>query len=249
MKAAVFKQAGVPLVVETVPDPEPGAGEVVIKVRRCGVCGTDLHMTSGRGNDAPSNSVIGHEYCGEIVALGRGVDSLKIGQFVTAMPVAGCGACVQCLTGYPMACFQMQGRVGGFGEYMRISAPSTIILPDALSPEDGALVEPLAVGLRGVRLAQMDPGARIAVLGAGSIGLAVIYWARLLGAGRIVAVSRSERRAELAGCRAGVEPAGLEADTRVGVRLRGADGHVRRGRRAGRRRFGRSAACGDRGDS
>jgi len=199
MKAAVFKQAGVPLVVETVPDPEPGAGEVVIKVRRCGVCGTDLHMTSGRGNDAPSNSVIGHEYCGEIVALGRGVDSLKIGQFVTAMPVAGCGACVQCLTGYPMACFQMQGRVGGFGEYMRISAPSTIILPDALSPEDGALVEPLAVGLRGVRLAQMDPGARIAVLGAGSIGLAVIYWARLLGAGRIVAVSRSERRAELAG--------------------------------------------------
>jgi threonine dehydrogenase-like Zn-dependent dehydrogenase len=92
----------------------------------------------------------------------------------------------------------MQGVVGGFGEYMRISAPSSIILPQTLSLADGALVEPLAVGLRGVRLGEMQPGARVAVLGAGSIGLSVIYWARLLGAGRIVAISRSERRADLA---------------------------------------------------
>lgn len=198
MKAAVFKGAGTPLVVETLPDPEPGAGEAVIKVERCGVCGTDLHMTSGHGMDAPINSVIGHEYCGEVVAIGKGVDNLKVGQRVAAMPVSGCGQCGPCVAGYPMACAQMQGLVGGFGEYMRIAATSSVILPETLSAADGALVEPMAVGLRGVRLAQMQPGARVAVLGAGSIGLAAIYWARLLGAGKIVAISRSARRAELA---------------------------------------------------
>lgn len=198
MRAALFKGAGTPLVVETIDDPQPGEGEAVIKVTRCGVCGTDLHMTSGHGNDFPVDSVIGHEYCGEVVALGKGVDNLKVGQFVTAMPVAGCGRCAPCLAGYPMACAQMQGLVGGFSEYMRIAATSSIVLPDTLTPADGALIEPLAVGLRGIRLAQMPPGAKVAVLGAGSIGLAVIYWARLLGAGKIVAISRSSRRADLA---------------------------------------------------
>jgi len=91
----------------------------------------------------------------------------------------------------------MRGMVGGFGEYMRISAASSVVLPETLSAADGALVEPLAVGLHGVRLAAMRSGARVAVLGAGSIGLAAIYWARLLGAGRIVALSRSDRRADL----------------------------------------------------
>ncbi|ATI80661.1 alcohol dehydrogenase catalytic domain-containing protein [Sphingobium yanoikuyae] len=198
MKAAVFKQAGVPLIVEIVDDPTPREGEAIIKVQRCGVCGTDLHMTSGHGSDFPNDTVIGHEYCGEVVALGKGVENLKIGQFVTAMPVGGCGQCQACLAGYPMACFQMEGRVGGFGEYMRIAAMSSVVLPHTLSAADGALVEPLAVGLRGVRLAAIQPGARVAVLGAGSIGLAAIYWARLLGAGKIVAISRSARRADLA---------------------------------------------------
>lgn len=223
MKAAVFKGAGTPLVVETLPDPEPGAGEAVIRVERCGVCGTDLHMTSGHGMDAPINSVIGHEYCGEVVAIGKRVENLKVGQRVAAMPVSGCGKCAPCIAGYPMACAQMQGLVGGFGEYMRIAAASSVILPETLSAADGALVEPMAVGLRGVRLAQMQPGARVAVLGAGSIGLAVIYWARLLGAGKIVAISRSARRAELAmqiGA-SGFEPLGEGEVERVAAALGG----------------------------
>lgn len=199
MKAAIFRGAGTPLAIEAVDDPTPGPGEAVIRVQRCGVCGTDLHMTSGHGNDVPVGSGLGHEYCGEVVAIGKDVERLKVGQFVTAMPVAGCGACMPCLSGYPMACAAMRGMVGGFGEYMRIGADSTVVLPETLSAADGALVEPLAVGLRGVRLAALRPGARVAVLGAGAIGLAVIYWARLLGAGRIVALSRSTRRAELAG--------------------------------------------------
>ena len=198
MKAAVFKRAGTPLVVETVEDPVPGQGEAIIKVRRCGVCGTDLHMTSGQGNDVAPNTVIGHEYCGEVIALGKGVENLKMGQFVTAMPASGCGRCQACIAGFPLGCDKMEGLVGGFGEYMRIAAASSVVLSQTLSPADGALIEPLAVGLRGVRLAAIRPGARVAVLGAGSIGLAAIYWARLVGAGKIVAISRSARRADLA---------------------------------------------------
>lgn len=224
MRAAVFKGPGQPLAIETIADPEPGVGEAVIRVQRCGVCGTDLHMTSGHGMDAPVNSVIGHEYCGEIVALGPDADGLKVGQFVAAMPVGGCGQCAPCVSGYPMACAQMQGMVGGFGEYMRIAAGSAVILPQSLSMADGALVEPLAVGLRGVRLARVRPGARVAVLGAGAIGLATIYWARLLGAGRIVAISRSARRANLAlemGAH-GFEALGEGEAERVGEALGGA---------------------------
>ena len=142
MKAAVFKGAGRPLVVETVQDPAPNEGEAVIKVQRCGVCGTDLHMTSGHGNDFPEDSVIGHEFCGEVVALGKNVETLKMGQRVAAMPVAGCGRCAPCLSGYPVACSRMQGMVGGFGEYMRISAASSIVDaaendPDIAAPQAG----------------------------------------------------------------------------------------------------------------
>lgn len=199
MRAAVFKGPGIPLAIETLPDPEPGAGEAVIKVQRCGVCGTDLHMTSGHGGDAPLNSVLGHEYCGEVVALGSGVDNLKLGQFVTAMPATGCGHCAACISGFPLGCAQIQGMVGGFGEYMRIAAPAAVVLPEALGPVDGALIEPLAVGLGGIRISGMQRGAKVAILGAGSIGLAATYWARKMGAGKIVALSRSERRADLAG--------------------------------------------------
>jgi 2-desacetyl-2-hydroxyethyl bacteriochlorophyllide A dehydrogenase len=198
MRAAVFKGAGTPLQIETVDDPRAGAGEVVIKVGRCGVCGTDLHMTSGHGMDFPAGSVLGHEYAGEVVEVGAGVTTLKAGDRITAMPAAGCGHCRECLSGYPLGCSQMQGLMGGFGEYLRAAASSAVKLPEALSLADGALVEPLSVGLHGVSLAKLDPGAKVLVLGAGSVGLAAIYWARKLGAGRVVASSPSPRRAALA---------------------------------------------------
>ncbi|ARR57352.1 alcohol dehydrogenase [Rhizorhabdus wittichii DC-6] len=198
MRAAIFHGAGKPMTIEDVPDPEPGPGEAVIKVCRCGICGSDIGMTSGSHADYPAGTTLGHEYAGEVVAVGRDVSNLKVGQRVSAMPAKGCGGCASCLAGFPLGCTTMAGMIGGFGEYMRIYAPAAIHLPDTLSMADGALVEPLAVGLRGVALAGLRPGATVAVLGAGAVGLAAIYWARLLGAGRIVAMSRSARRADLA---------------------------------------------------
>jgi (R,R)-butanediol dehydrogenase/meso-butanediol dehydrogenase/diacetyl reductase len=198
MRAALFKGAGQPLSVEDLPEPEPGTGEAVIKVGRCGICGSDIHMTSGHGADYPAGTVLGHEFAGEVVAIGKNVSRVKMGDRITAMPAAGCGQCGPCLAGYPLGCANMTGMIGGFGEYMRVSEAGALKLPDTLTLADGALVEPLAVGLGGVRLAAMQPGARVLVLGAGSVGLAAIYWARHLGAGRVVAASPSDRRAGLA---------------------------------------------------
>lgn len=198
MRAAVFKGAGKPWAIENIAEPEPGAGEVVIKVCRCGVCGTDLHMTSGSAWDFPADSVLGHEYAGEVVALGAGVENLKVGDRITAIPAAGCGHCEACRSGQLMLCRQMQGYMGGFAEYLKAPASSAVKLPQTLSFADGALVEPLAVGLHGVAMAQMKPGAKVLVLGAGSVALAATYWARQLGAGPVVAMSRSARRADMA---------------------------------------------------
>ena len=198
MRGVYFERAGVPLRLETLPDPVPGAGEMVIKVHRCGICGSDVHLTQAHGL-FPENSVLGHEYAGEVVALGREVDGFRIGDRITALPAAGCGACAPCAMGTPFLCVHgVAGNCGGFADYMRVAARTSVRLPQGLGMADGALVEPLSVGLHGVALARMRPGARVLVVGAGAIGLAVIYWARRLGAGRVVAMSRSDRRASMA---------------------------------------------------
>lgn len=201
MRAAVFRGPGQPLAIEELPDPRPGLHDVVVKIGRCGVCGTDLHTTSGHGADIPVGSQLGHEYAGEIVEVGPRVDTgLKVGDKVAVMPVAGCGACALCLQGNPMSCQgEMRIQTSGFSEYVAADQSAAILLPQSLSLADGALIEPLGVGLHGVVLAELKPGARVLVLGAGSVGLAAIFWARQMGAGRIVAASPSARRAEMAG--------------------------------------------------
>lgn len=198
MKAAIYPGGGQPLSVETVPDPTPAAGEVVVKVHRCGICGTDLHMTEGHMFQFPANCIPGHEYSGEVVALGKGVDGFKTGDKVTVYPSLGCGHCEACATGNLVLCRNVSGTMGGFGEYLSGLAAHTVKLPDTLSLADGALIEPLAIGRWGVRTSIMKPGDPVLVLGAGSIALGVIYWARLMGAGRIVVMSRSARRKNMA---------------------------------------------------
>lgn len=197
MKVAVYPGAGKPLVIETVPDPEPGADDIIIKVNRCGICGTDLHMTEGHQWSFAAGSVPGHEYAGEVVAVGSSVNHFKTGDLITALPSMGCGHCEACHRGNLALCHHAPGVMGGYAELMRIPASVAVKLPATLSAADGALIEPLAVGLYGVRMSHIQPGDRVLVLGAGSVALCTIYWARRLGAGRIVAMSRSERRREM----------------------------------------------------
>lgn len=198
MKAAVYPGAGKPLALETLPDPEPGPDDVVIKVQRCGICGTDLHMTEGHQWQFPAGCVLGHEYAGEIVEVGSNVTGFKKGDLITALPSRGCGHCEACYRGNLALCHNTLGVMGGYAELMSIPTSVAIKLPSTLSATDGALIEPLAVGLYGIRMSHIQPGDRVLVLGAGSVALCTIYWARRLGAGRIVAVSRSQRRAAMA---------------------------------------------------
>jgi (R,R)-butanediol dehydrogenase/meso-butanediol dehydrogenase/diacetyl reductase len=186
------------LTIENVPDPVPGDGEIVVKVDRCGICGTDLHMTEGHGIQLPAGTVLGHEFCGEVVACGRGVEVLKMGQRVSAMPIFGCRECTACKAGEPALCAQMQFRFGGYAEYAVVNAATAVKLTDSVSSSDGALAEPLAVALHGVAAARLVPGSNVVILGAGPIGLATLFWARRFGARRIDVIEKVPERAQIA---------------------------------------------------
>ena len=185
MRALLFKGVGQQLAVEHLPDPEPGEGEVVIRVSRCGVCGTDLHATSGHGMTLPVDSQFGHEYGGEVVALGKGVERFRLGDHLAALPVVGCGHCDGCKTGIDVLCKSWRGYGAGLAEYARVSERGATILPRTISLADSALVEPLAVGGRAVRLANPAPDCKVVIIGPGPIGLSVLFWLRQRGVAEV----------------------------------------------------------------
>lgn len=186
MKAAVFKALGRPLAIENVPEPKPGRDEVLIKVGRCGICGSDLHMTAEAAFGAQPGMILGHEFSGEVIEAGADVERLKKGDRIAVAPLRSCGHCASCLAGRPAWCSAMELQGGGYAEYAVATERQSRLLPPTISFEDGALVEPLAVSLHGVNLSGLTPGARVVVLGAGPIGLAATFWAHRQGAGKIV---------------------------------------------------------------
>jgi L-iditol 2-dehydrogenase len=197
MKAAIYPGHGLAPVIETLPDPEPATGQVLVRVNRCGICGTDLSMTKGDLFDYGPGSQFGHEYGGEVIALGKEVGHLKIGDKIAVLPSGGCGHCEGCRGGNHVLCRNAPGAMRGFAELANVPADIAVKLPQTLSFADAALVEPLAVSLYGVRLSNIRPGDSVLVLGGGTVALYAIYWARRLGAGRIVAMSRSDRRRDM----------------------------------------------------
>lgn len=203
MKAAVFKEVGTPLVVENVPDPEPDPGGLVVKVGYCGVCGTDLHATREGLTTACCGQILGHEYVGEIVEVGSQAEGAwQVGDRVCAMPFIACGHCLACAAGRFFECRDKKvagvDAPGGFAEYVATGARETIRLPDGLDLESAALVEPLAVGIHAVRVADLKAGSRVLVIGAGPIGLTVALWARFFGAREVVVSEPAPSRAALA---------------------------------------------------
>lgn len=205
MRVAMYRGNGGGLAIETVADPSPAEGQVVIRVGRCGICSSDLHMTEGHDHAMHSGGVLGHEFGGEIVALGKGVEGVGIGDRVSVVPVLSCGQCGPCRSGAPFAC-EMGSRTigvgetwGGYAEYVTAMGRWCVPLPSGLTDDDAALAEPLAVGLHGVRMARLSPGDTVLIIGAGAVGLAVAYWARRAGAGRVIVTASSARREELAG--------------------------------------------------
>ena len=207
MKAAVLQSIGSPLVIEDIPDPEPGLSDLVLKVGACGICGTDLHMSENTDPNVgwrvlPSGCVMGHEFAGEVVAVGREArGDWRKGDRVTALPWIGCGDCPACRTGRGFRCSQGLMRAsaelpGAYAEYCRVGSGEAFRLPDSVSFAEGALVEPLAVGLNAVRRANLRPADRVLIVGAGPVGLSVALWCRFYGAQHIVVSDLVAARAE-----------------------------------------------------
>jgi (R,R)-butanediol dehydrogenase/meso-butanediol dehydrogenase/diacetyl reductase len=185
MKAVTFQALHTPLAFESLPDPTPGEGQVVVKVGRCGICGSDLHMTEDAAYGCQHGDVLGHEFAGEVVALGRGAEGLKTGDLVSVIPLKSCGHCEHCRRGEVQWCAEFGLQGGGYAEYALTRPNQCVRLPADLSLADGAIVEPLAVALHGVNLSGLKKGDTVLVLGAGPIGLAVAFWARRLGAAKV----------------------------------------------------------------
>lgn len=195
MKAAIFDGLRQPLRVAELDDPRPGRDGVLLKVCRCGICGSDLHITEDPVFGARAGDVLGHEFSGEVMEVGSAVTALKVGDQVTAAPLYGCGDCDSCRAGEPAWCSRMKLIGGGYAQYAAVAARQCRKLPWGISAADGALAEPLAVALHGVMQSGLKPGDRVLVVGAGAIGLAVAFWARRLGAAA-VAVSDLHRLQE-----------------------------------------------------
>jgi len=210
MRAAVFHAPGAPLTIEDVSDPTPGPAELLLNVKACGICGTDLHWSDRKVDDGgwralDPGTIMGHEFAGEIVEVGRSLKGqYRVGERVVAQPFIGCGACAHCLAGRAYRCPKVNMRAtetltGAYAEYTRIGAHETLRLPDNMGFREGALVEPLAVGLNAVRKAALQPGDAVLIVGAGPVGLAVALWCRFFGASHVVVSDLVRERAEQVG--------------------------------------------------
>jgi L-iditol 2-dehydrogenase len=214
MMAAVLHGKG-DVRYEEVPRPEPGPGEVLIRVEAAGVCGSDVpRFLEGKARRFPI--ILGHVFSGVIAGLGEGVEGLRVGGRATAAPLVPCMACEMCLRGLYALCrgyrFIGSSLDGAFAEYVAVPARGVVPFGDGVPFEQAAFFEPATVSLHGILRAGFRPGGDVAVLGAGTIGLFALQWARLLGARRTAAFDLSRERLELA-VRLGADAA---FDTSVG---------------------------------
>jgi L-iditol 2-dehydrogenase len=192
--------------VRQAPVPRPGEREVLVAVKACGVCGSDLHFyTHGRIGDFVVRDplVLGHEAAGEVVELGPAVKTLKTGDRVALEPGVPCRHCAYCLSGRYNLCqdvvfYSAPPHDGFFREYVALPEDFCYPLPETVSTEAGATVEPLAVVLHAIALVGLRPGDEVVVLGAGPIGLLAAAAARALGAGRITSTDLAPARLEFA---------------------------------------------------
>jgi threonine dehydrogenase-like Zn-dependent dehydrogenase len=207
MRASVLRD-GQMVYRDDLPDPVPGPGQVLVAVRSCGICGSDLHFAShgaevlslsgeissqagGMDVDLSRDVFMGHEFSAEILEPGRGTDTHPAGTLVTSIPVLLSGAGVEAIV-------YSNTTVGGYAERVLLSAPLLLPIPNGLDPQHASLAEPMAVGLHAVNKSGIQPGESALVLGCGPIGIAVVAALRIRGVETIVAADFSPKRRELA---------------------------------------------------
>jgi len=216
--------------VHDVPLPDRFPGSALLRVRKVGICGSDLNLHSERTE--PEVLPSGHEVAGEIVELPPGETRLRIGDRVAVESIGNglsCGACWYCRQGQRRHCDSIADDTGGgYAQYMTRRQAGLFKITDTMDWAAGALVEPLAVSVHALRWGGMKPGETVVVVGSSTIGLAAIAGARYLGAGRIVASARHPQQAEAArrmgaDTVVGSEPGALEEAAREATDGRGAD--------------------------
>lgn len=215
MRAAVISTEAV--TVETVPDPSPGPREVVVAVAGCGICGTDLHIADGEF--APTLPVTpGHEFAGEVVAVGTDVDAaldgVRVGDQVAVDPSLHCGECYFCRRGRGNLCERWAAigvsTTGGAAEYAAAPVANCVVLPESVSPADAAMIEPLSCAVRGFDVLAPSLGDHYLIYGAGTMGLMMMELAKRAGAASVSMVDLNPARLETAkelGCTATVTSA------------------------------------------
>lgn len=182
-------------------EPAPREGEAVVRISYCGICGTDLHNYQSGIMENPA--VCGHEWMGEVAAVGAGVEGVREGDRVIGGISPPCGDCAACRAGYASDCPHQLGSLmgtahGGFAPAIAADARRLTPVPEGLGDLDAAMVEPLTVALHGVRRTRIRLGDSVAVIGAGPIGLLTLQCVRAAGAGRVYVVEPIADRAALA---------------------------------------------------
>lgn len=201
--------------VTELPQPHAGPGELVLRNRVCGVCGTDVHIYHGEPGSADvcPPVVLGHEYSAQVVEVGEGVSGFTVGDHVTVDPNIYCGRCNPCQNGKKQLCLHMEAigvtRDGGFAQYSQIPASQAFKLDPQVPWEAAAMAEPLACCVHGIDLAGIRPGQKVCVVGGGAIGLIMVQLAKLSGAARILLSEPNEKRRQVGlqlGADAAIDP-------------------------------------------
>lgn len=203
MKAVRLVQPGRPLELQNVPLPQPGHGDVLVRVRASGICHSDVHYRAGKSRVHPLPLTLGHEVAGTIEALGEDVKQFQRGDGVCLHYMATCGHCDWCRHGHEQFCAtgQMIGkyRDGGYAEFIVIPARSVFRLPDEIPFTHGAIMMcSSATSLHALNKARLKPGETVAVFGVGGLGVSAIQLARALGAAQVFAVDIQPRKLVLA---------------------------------------------------
>jgi L-iditol 2-dehydrogenase len=225
MKALVFHGPG-NMALENCPVPAIASDEVLVRVRFAGVCGTDIRIFKGT-KKIPAPKITGHEFAGDIAALGSQVSGFSVGDRVTAYPVIACGKCYACRAGRSNICtdritlgYELDG---GFANFVKIPSDAIakgnlIALPAAVSYEEAAASEPLTAAYNGIRRSNLQPGQTVLIVGAGPIGLFHTQLAKAEGAGLVAVSEPQAEKRELArklGADAVIDPAAQDVQRAV----------------------------------
>lgn len=194
--------------VTDMPDPEPGPGEVLVSVKACSFCGSDTHLIEGKMPGVVYPLIPGHEWSGEVVAVGELVDEFAPGDRVATESHAGCGRCANCMRGYYTICENYGRRPlhrqigmttnGGFAQFCAVPVRLLHRLPEGMPYTTGTLMTTAGTAIVGLERCGVETGDRILIYGAGAIGLLTMQFARFLGAGDVCIVDTVPSRLEIA---------------------------------------------------